>query len=186
MYNWRKQKPQAKQPMLHCYNHDATQCEMLQVHRTQASPPWQHHPQHHLPPQHQHHQDLNQLKSVLHAALDIEHTCSSFVMQSIWLHFGTNLDLHGALSSRMDGDVALQLLDQIITKGFGGQAMCKHDTLHMQALGSPCTRSKFSMEAMVELMLVATFVCCITFGSPPVSMEAAPATAFSFRYSTNW
>ena len=102
---------------------------------------------------------MYQLKSVNHAALDIEQTCSSFMVQFIWLHFGTNLDVHGALSSRMDGDVALQLLDQIITKGFGGQAMCKHDTLHMQALGSPCTRSKFSMEAMVELMLVATFVC---------------------------
>ena len=125
-----------------------------------------------------------QLKSVSYAALDIEHTCSSFVVQSIWMHFGTNLHLHGALSSRMDGDVALKLLDQI-TKGFGGQAMCKHDTLQMQALGSPCTRSKLSMEAMVELMLVATFVCCISFGSPPISMEAAPVTAFSFRNSTN-
>ena len=29
-------------------HHDATQCEMLQVHRTQATPPWQHYPQHHL------------------------------------------------------------------------------------------------------------------------------------------
>ena len=103
--------------------------------------------------------NIHPLKSVLHAELEIEHTYLCLVMQTIWLHFSTNLDLHGALSASMDGDVELQLLDQIITKGFGGQAMCKHDTLHMQALGSPCTTSKFSMEAMVELMLVATCVC---------------------------